>query len=81
MQEGIPQSGVHYDIIAYVTQCMSTIQIIKGQPEPAKNLVKASPVKKGANVSGTRLDLPTNVTIKGKDLIGLTWMLLEDDYF
>jgi hypothetical protein len=60
---------------------MSTIQIVKGQPEPAKNLVKASPVKKGTNVSGIHLDLPTNVTITGKDLIGLTWMLLEDDYF
>ncbi len=77
----MPQSGVHYDIIAYVTQYMSTIQIVKRQPEPTKNLVKASPVKKDANVSGTRLDLPTNVTITGKDLIGLTWMLLEDDYF
>ena len=77
----MPQSGVHYDIIAYVTQYMSTIQIVKRQPEPTKNLVKASPVKKDANVSGTRLDLPTNVTITGKDLIGLTWMLQEDDYF
>ena len=60
---------------------MSTIQIAKRQPEPTKNLVEVFPVKKGANPSGVKLDLPTNVTITGNELIGLTWMLLEDDYF
>lgn len=77
----MPQSGVHNDIFAHATLDMSTIQIVKGQPEPMENLVEALPVREGANSSGIKLDLPTNVTITGKDLIGLTWMLLEDDYF
>lgn len=54
---------------------------MKGQPEPTKNLVEVLPVKKGTNSSGIKLDMPSTVSITGKDLIGLTWMLLEDDYF
>lgn len=60
---------------------MSTIQIQKWQPAPSKNLVGGTPVKKGENPSKIKLDLPASVGITGTDLIGLTWMLLEDDLF
>ena len=59
---------------------MTTIQVQDWQPMPTKNLVEGKPVEKGTSPSRVRLDLPTTVGITGEDLIGLTWMLLEDDY-
>lgn len=61
------------------TQSMSTIQIQRWQPEPTENLAEDIPVEKGPSPPKIKIDLPANVSITGADLIGMTWMLLEDD--
>lgn len=76
----MPQSGAQYDIIARAIRYMSTILQDAWQPAPIENLVKGSPVETGANPYKIKLDLPSTVGIRGEDLIGMAWMLLEDDF-
>lgn len=60
---------------------MSTVQIQdKWQPKPTENLVKGLPVEKGTNPCKVKIDFPSTVGITGEDLVGLTWMLMEDDF-
>lgn len=54
---------------------MSTTQVYKWQPTPSKILDEETPVKMGQSLS-QNLSSP----IVGEDLMGLSWLFIEDEF-
>lgn len=72
----MPQIVGHCHISPSYTKSMSTIQVYtQWQPVPTKTLAERLPVEMGKSLSE---QLPSS--IKGEDLMGLSWMFFEDEY-
>jgi len=75
-QKGIPQTR-DYCLILLQYCCSMSQQLKIRQPELTNNLVE-SPVKERERI---HINLTSRQNISAMDIMGLSWIFVEDDYF